>query len=86
MSMNGEMLAAREVAELKRMNTFGFDETTKFQVGTSNVQCDTTDGRVVDIVMRGAFVIEGGTAEQVMNAVETKDFARGRKLLARWLD
>eukprot|EP00965_Chrysotila_dentata_P014962 494974-Pleurochrysis_carterae.AAC.1 len=35
--------------------------------------------------MRGAFVIAGGTAEHVVDAVEIKLFARGRKLLARWL-
>eukprot|EP00965_Chrysotila_dentata_P061844 2048798-Pleurochrysis_carterae.AAC.1 len=34
------MLAATEVTEPKRVITFGFDETTKFQVGTlsTNVQ------------------------------------------------
>eukprot|EP00965_Chrysotila_dentata_P070525 2330937-Pleurochrysis_carterae.AAC.1 len=74
MAIVGEMLAARAVAELKRVISSGFDETTKFQVGTlsTNVQGETRDGRTVDIVMRGAFVIEGGTAEQVVNAVEKK--------------
>eukprot|EP00965_Chrysotila_dentata_P117016 3867327-Pleurochrysis_carterae.AAC.1 len=63
MTIIGEMLAARKVAELKRVITFGVDETTKFQVGTfsTNVQGETTDGRVVDIVMlcRAALDDEG---------------------------
>eukprot|EP00965_Chrysotila_dentata_P020783 688096-Pleurochrysis_carterae.AAC.1 len=62
----GEMLAARRVVELRRVISFGFDETTKVRVGTlsTNVQGETPDDRVVDIVLRGAFVIAGGTAEQ----------------------
>eukprot|EP00965_Chrysotila_dentata_P243593 6205498-Pleurochrysis_carterae.AAC.3 len=84
------MLAACEVAELKRVTSFGFDETIKFQVGTlsTNVQGETRDGdgRTIEIVMRGAFLIDCGTAKQEVNAVEKKVFTHGRKLLARWLD
>eukprot|EP00965_Chrysotila_dentata_P254042 6211741-Pleurochrysis_carterae.AAC.11 len=88
MAIVGEMLAAREVAKLKPVISFGFDETRKFQVGTlsTHVQGETRFDRTVDIVMRRAFVIEVGTAEQVVNAVAKKVFTRGRKLLARWLD
>eukprot|EP00965_Chrysotila_dentata_P100968 3335424-Pleurochrysis_carterae.AAC.1 len=65
MAIAGEELAACRAAELRRVIAFGFDETTKFQVGTlsTKVQGETTDGRVVNIVLRGAFVIAGGTAE-----------------------
>eukprot|EP00965_Chrysotila_dentata_P127703 4222679-Pleurochrysis_carterae.AAC.1 len=61
MAVVGEMLAAREVTELRRVISFGFDETTKLQVVTlsTDVQGEKQDGRVADIVMRGAFVIEG---------------------------
>eukprot|EP00965_Chrysotila_dentata_P092316 3047062-Pleurochrysis_carterae.AAC.2 len=77
------MLAARRVAELRRIVSFGFDETTNFQVGTlsTNVQGETVEGRIVDIILRGAFVIPGGTADHVVEAVEKKLFARGRKYL-----
>eukprot|EP00965_Chrysotila_dentata_P255171 6212125-Pleurochrysis_carterae.AAC.6 len=85
----GEMLDARQVAELVLVISFGFDETSKFQLGTLsfNVQGVAADGRTVDIVMRGTFVIAGcSTAEHVVNAVETKLSSRGWRLLARWLD
>eukprot|EP00965_Chrysotila_dentata_P112484 3718355-Pleurochrysis_carterae.AAC.1 len=86
MTVLGEMLAARRVAELKRVLSFGFDETSKFQIGTlsTNVQGEAADGRIVNIVLRGAFVIAAGTAEHVVEAIENKLFSRGRKLLARW--
>uniref|UniRef100_A0A7S4BPN4 Uncharacterized protein n=2 Tax=Chrysotila carterae TaxID=13221 RepID=A0A7S4BPN4_CHRCT len=47
MSIVGEMLAARRVAELKRIISFGFDETTKYQVGSlsTNVQGETVEGK-----------------------------------------
>eukprot|EP00965_Chrysotila_dentata_P182635 6030902-Pleurochrysis_carterae.AAC.1 len=72
MTIVGEMLAARQVAELRRVISFGFDEMSKLQVGTLsvNVQGEAVDGRTVDIVMRGDFVIAGGTAGHVINAVE----------------
>eukprot|EP00965_Chrysotila_dentata_P131948 4362254-Pleurochrysis_carterae.AAC.1 len=80
MAILGEMLAARRVAELRRVIFFGFDETTKFQVGTlsTNVLGEQADGRVVNIVLHGAFVIAGGTADHVVAAVENKLFSRGR--------
>eukprot|EP00965_Chrysotila_dentata_P153466 5072496-Pleurochrysis_carterae.AAC.1 len=64
------MLAARQVAELVRVISCGFDETSKFQVGTlsTNVQGVAADGSTVDIVLRGAFVIAGSTADHVVNA------------------
>eukprot|EP00965_Chrysotila_dentata_P113858 3764048-Pleurochrysis_carterae.AAC.2 len=87
MAIVGEILAARRVAQLKRIISLGFDETTKFQVGTlsTNVQGEAADGSVVDIVLRGAFVVASGTAEHVVDAVEKK-LARGRKYLWRWID
>eukprot|EP00965_Chrysotila_dentata_P041773 1385757-Pleurochrysis_carterae.AAC.2 len=73
MTIVGEMLAARQVAALKRVVSFGFDETSKFQIGTlcTNVQGEAANGGTIDIVMRDAFVIAGGTAEHVVDAVET---------------
>jgi hypothetical protein len=39
---------------------------------------------VVDVVMRGAFLIPGGTAEQVTAAVDQKLMTHGRRLLQGW--
>eukprot|EP00965_Chrysotila_dentata_P104344 3445575-Pleurochrysis_carterae.AAC.1 len=89
MTIVGKMLAARRVAELKRIVSFGLNETSKFQVSTlsTNVQGETASGATFDIdVLRGAFVIPGGTAAHVVDAVEKKLFARGRKYLWHWMD
>eukprot|EP00965_Chrysotila_dentata_P210387 6185857-Pleurochrysis_carterae.AAC.3 len=90
MTIVGEMLAARRtrrVAELKRIVSFGFDETLKFQVGTlsTNAQGEKASGATADIVLRGTFVMPGVTAAHVVDAVEKNLFARGRKYLWRWM-
>eukprot|EP00965_Chrysotila_dentata_P113065 3735795-Pleurochrysis_carterae.AAC.2 len=51
---------------------------------STNVQGLTHAGEVTNIVIRGAFIIPGGTAEIVAQAVERKLLARGRKLLQLW--
>ena len=38
---------------------------------------------MIDVVLRGAFIIPGGCADQVSRAMEEKLFARGRKLIAK---
>eukprot|EP00965_Chrysotila_dentata_P180203 5949755-Pleurochrysis_carterae.AAC.1 len=66
-----EMLATRQVADLKRVVSFGFDESDQqVQIGmlSTNVPGEAANGRTIDIVMRGAFVIAGGTAEHVVDA------------------
>eukprot|EP00965_Chrysotila_dentata_P084436 2788303-Pleurochrysis_carterae.AAC.1 len=80
------MLAAQQVAEIVYIPSFGFDETSKFQVGTlsTNVKGVAAGGRTVDIVMHGVFIITGGATKDVLNAVVNKLFVLGRKLLARW--
>eukprot|EP00965_Chrysotila_dentata_P057763 1915364-Pleurochrysis_carterae.AAC.2 len=58
MTFGSEMLASRQVAELRRVISFGFNKTAKFQVTgmlSTNVQAEATDGLTVDIVIRGAF-------------------------------
>ena len=82
----GEACAALQVLCAKRIISFGFDESTKRGdgVASTNIQIETGSGEILDVVMRGAFVIPGGTAEQVSDAMESKLFAHGRKLLRRW--
>eukprot|EP00965_Chrysotila_dentata_P031831 1061487-Pleurochrysis_carterae.AAC.1 len=69
------MLAARQVADLRRIISFGFDETSKYQVGmlSTNIQGEMADGRTADKVMRGAFVIAGGAVKHVVNAEQFND-------------
>ena len=82
----GEGCAALQVLCAKRIVSFGFDESTKRGdgVASTNTQIETTDGEILDVVLRGAFVIPGGTAEQVSAAMESKLFAHCRKLLRKW--
>jgi len=82
----GETLSAYVLADCKRVISFGFDETTKLQVGllATNAQVEDSQGNQLDVVMRGGAVIPGGTAQQVVQAIETRFWAHGRKLLLRW--
>lgn len=82
----GEAISAFRIAQCERVVSFGFDETTKFGDGlaSANFQIQTMDGDVCDEVLRGAFLIPGGCAEQVAYAIESKLFARGRILLEKW--
>jgi hypothetical protein len=82
----GEACAALQVLCAKRIISFGFDESTKLGdgVASTNLQIETQDGEILDVVLRGAFVIPGGTAEQVRDAMESKLFAHCRKLLRKW--
>ena len=82
----GEAMAAFQVADSSRVLSFGMDETTKYgdSVLSTNIQILRRDGKVVDVVMRGAFLIPGGTAEQVTAAVDQKLMAHGRRLLQGW--
>ena len=42
-----------------------------------------SDGTVVDVLLRGVAVIPGGTAAQVVEALQTKFIGRARHLLTR---
>lgn len=84
----GEGTSAYRLAQCKRVVSFGFDETTKFGDGlaSANFQIETVEGDICDEVLRGAFLIPGGCADQVASAIESKLFARGRVLLQKWID
>ena len=60
-------MAAFRVAQAKRIVSFGWDESSKFGLGllSSNTQIETADGETVDVVMRGASLTAGGTAEAI---------------------
>ena len=84
----GEMIAALRVALSIRIISFGFDESTKFGLGllSSNTQIEPNDapGTSVDVVMRGATLTAGGTAEKLSKEIEVKLFAHARRLLTIW--
>ena len=84
-SILGEMISAMQVAWAKRVLSFGFDETTKKGDGlaSTNTQIETEEGEILDVVLRGAFFIPGGCADQVARAMEEKLFSRGRKLIQK---
>eukprot|EP00965_Chrysotila_dentata_P031629 1054740-Pleurochrysis_carterae.AAC.2 len=73
MTIVGKILAERQVAELKRARS------------APTCRARAANRRTIDIVIRGAFIIAGGTAKHVVDTVKTKLFACGRKLLACWL-
>jgi len=84
----GEMLAALRVALAIRIISFGFDESTKWGLGllSTNTQIEPHDapGTSVDVVMRGATLTAGGTAEKISKEIEDKLFAHARRLLTIW--
>lgn len=86
MTIAGEVMAAFQVAQAIRILSFGFDETTKFgnSVLSTNIQVVRPDGTTIDIVLRGAFLIPGGTAVQVAASIEKDLFAHCRRLLCQW--
>ena len=88
MTLAGEALAAFQLASCKRMRCLGFDESTKLQIGvlSTSVQAEMPDGTTLDVVLQGALMIPGGTAEQVAHALETRVFGRGRAALQGWTD
>lgn len=82
-----EALAARRVAEAFRIRSIGYDETTKFGNAslTSNVQIQVIEGgQFEDVILRAAYCPMGGTAELVVQSIESRCFARLRSLLRRW--
>jgi hypothetical protein len=88
LTISGEAMAAFQVADSVQVKSFGFDETTKYHdsVLSSNTQILRRDGKVVDVVLRGAFLIPGGTAKEVAEAVDQKLMRHGRRLLQQWKD
>ena len=88
LTISGEAMAAFQVADSVQVKSFGFDETTKYHdsVLSSNTQILRRDGKVVDVVLRGAFLIPGGTAKEVAEAVDKKLMRHGRRLLQQWKD
>ena len=51
---------------------------------SSNTQIETHDGKLVDVVMRGATLTAGGTAEAISRGIDRKIFAHARRLLTEW--
>ena len=86
LAVAGEAMAAFRFAKAKRIISFGFDESTKFGLGclSTNAQIEQLDGSVIDVVLRGATLTAGGTAEKVAASIETKLFVHGRSQLASW--
>ena len=84
----GEMIAALRVALAIRIISFGFDESTKWGLGllSTNTQIEPHDapGTSIDVVMRGATLTAGGTAEHISKQIEEKLFAHARRLLTLW--
>ena len=84
----GEAMAAFRVGKAKRIISFGFDESTKYQLGllSTNTQIEPHDapGTSVDVVQRGATLTAGGTAEAVAASIDTKIFSHSRGLLDGW--
>ena len=62
------------------------DESTKFGLGllSSNTQIETHDGKTVDVVMRGATLTAGGTAEAIAWSIDKNIFSHARRLLEGW--
>ena len=90
LTIAGEMIAALRVALCVRIISFGFDESTKFGLGllSTNTQIEPHDapGTSVDVVMRGATLTAGGTAEHLSKEIEEKLFTHARRLLTLWRD
>ena len=90
LTIASEAIAAFRVALSKRIISFGWDESTKFGLGllSSNAQIEPHDapGTSVDVVMRGATLTAGGTAEAIAWAIDKKVFAHARRLLQGWRD
>ena len=86
LTIASEAIAAFRVALSKRIISFGWDESTKFGLGllSSNTQIETQEGEIVDVVMRGATLTAGGTAEAIAWSIDTKIFSHARRLLADW--
>ena len=86
LTIASEAIAAFRIALSKRIISFGWDESTKFGLGllSSNTQIETQDGQMVDVVMRGATLTAGGTAEAVAWSIDKKLFAHARRLLTEW--
>ena len=86
LTVASEAIAAFRVALSKRIISFGWDESSKFGLGllSSSTQIETQDGQIVDVVMRGAALTAGGTAEAIAWSVDTKVFSHARRLLKEW--
>ena len=86
LAIAGEAMAAFRFAKAKRIISFGFDESTKFGLGclSTNAQIQQADGSIVDVVLRGATLTDGGTAEKISASIEKKLFVHGRSLLTGW--
>jgi hypothetical protein len=79
-------MAAFQLALAIRIISFGFDESTKWglSIMSTNVQIETAEGHIIDVVPRGAALCSGGTAEEVGAHIEKDIFSHARELLKLW--
>ena len=86
LTVASEAIAAFRVALCKRIVSFGWDESTKYGLGllSSSTQIELNDGNVADVIMRGATLTAGGTAEAIAWSIERKIFLHARELLVGW--
>lgn len=70
-----------------RVRSIGFDETTKFGVSslTSNLQIEPEEGSPLEeVILRAAYCPMGGTADLVVQSIDSRCLSRLRDLLRRW--
>ena len=86
LTIAGECMAAFQVALCKRILAFGFDESTKWGLGllSTNAQIERRDGTVVVVVLRGATLTAGGTAQQITKEINEQIFAHAKTLIIGW--
>ena len=81
----GEMMAALQLAQCRRIISFGFDESTKWGLGifSTNLQIEprSAPGTSIDIIPRGATLTAGGTAEAIASDIDVKIFSHCRRMI-----
>eukprot|EP00966_Prymnesium_polylepis_P296055 6838144-Prymnesium_polylepis.1 len=82
-----ECLGGRDAAAAYRLRMLGNDESSKYgnPAITSKLIVEPAPGTDLQVVMlRGVYLLAGGTAEAVTKAIDTKCFARLRGHLIGW--
>ena len=84
----GRALAALRVAAAARVLALGCDGTEKKQISllSTVTQIQTVDDESETVILEGAFVKRGGTAEIEVDDVAALCFERGREALGTWTE